>query len=74
MDSGVVVSPLCQQQCTLAGSQGASETGSRPERLPEPTDAARWVSEGGWPVELLLPRTDAGVGWQAAIVAVLFAL
>jgi hypothetical protein len=40
----------------------------------QPTDAERWVSEGGWLVELLLPRTDAGVLAQAAAVAVLFAL
>lgn len=41
---------------------------------PHPTDLERWVSEGGWLVELLLPRTDAGVLAQAAAVAVLFAL
>lgn len=40
----------------------------------QPTDLERWVSEGGWLVELLLPRTDAGVLAQAAAVAVLFAL
>lgn len=32
------------------------------------------MSEGGWLVELLLPRTDAGVLAQAAAVAVHFAL
>jgi hypothetical protein len=31
-------------------------------------DAEQWVSEGGWLVELLLPRTDAGVLAQAVIV------
>jgi hypothetical protein len=49
-------------------------TGQEPVRLPEPTDAERWVSEGGWLVELLLPRTDAGVLAQAAVVTVLFGL
>ncbi len=43
-------------------------------RLPAPTDAERWVSEGGWFVELLLPRTDAGVLAQAAVVTVAFVL
>ena len=45
-----------------------------PTPFRQPTDAERWVSEGGWLVELLLPRTDAGVLAQAATVAVLFAL
>lgn len=33
-----------------------------------------WVSDGGWVVDLLLPRTDAGVLLQAVVVSVLFAL
>lgn len=45
---------------------------SRP--LPEPTPLERWVGEGGWLVELLLPRTDAGVLFQAVVVVVVFAL
>ena len=44
------------------------------ERLPQPTELERWVGEGGWFVELLLPRTDAGVAVQAAIVSVVFGL
>lgn len=36
--------------------------------LPEPTRLERWVGEGGWLVELLLPRTDAGVLAQAVVV------
>lgn len=46
----------------------------RPPSGPRPTDLERWVSDGGWLVELLLPRTDAGVLAQAVVVAVLFAL
>jgi hypothetical protein len=42
--------------------------------LPEPTRLERWVADGGWLVELLLPRTDAGVAAQAAVVLVVFAL
>jgi hypothetical protein len=34
----------------------------------EPTRAEEWLSEGGWLVELLLPRTDAGVAFQLIIV------
>ena len=40
----------------------------------EPSDLERRVSEGGWLVERLLPRTDAGVLGQAVLVAVVFAL
>ncbi len=40
----------------------------------EPTRAEEWVSEGGWLVELLLPRTDAGVLVQAVVVVALLAL
>lgn len=32
------------------------------------------MSEGGWLVELLLPRTDAGVLAQAVVLAVIFGL
>lgn len=42
--------------------------------LPQPTGVERWVGEGGWLVELLLPRTDAGVLFQAALLTVVFAL
>ena len=44
------------------------------EQLPQPTDLQRRVGEGGWLVELLLPRTDAGVLFQAVVVGVLFLL
>lgn len=36
--------------------------------LPTPTRAEQWVSEGGLLVEILLPRTDAGVLTQLIIV------
>lgn len=42
--------------------------------LPQPTDAERWVSEGGWLVEVLLPRTDGGVLAQAVAAALAFLL
>lgn len=42
--------------------------------LPQPTELERLVGEGGWLVELLLPRTDAGVLAQAALVVLVFAL
>lgn len=42
--------------------------------LPVPSDLERRVSEGGWLIELLLPRTDAGVVAQAAVVALLFGI
>ena len=45
-----------------------------PPPLPEPTELERLVGEGGWLVELLLPRTDAGVLVQAVVVAAVFAL
>ncbi len=45
-----------------------------PERLPQPTDLERWVSEGGWLVDLLLPSTDAGVAGQAVVLICLFAV
>ncbi len=44
------------------------------QQLPQPTELERWVGEGGWLVELLLPRTDAGVLFQAIVVGVAFAL
>lgn len=44
------------------------------ERLPQPTELERRVGEGGWLVELLLPRTDAGVLVQAVVVLAAFAL
>lgn len=37
---------------------------------PQPSELERRISEGGWLVELLLPRTDAGVAAQAVLVAV----
>lgn len=42
--------------------------------LPQPTQLERWVGEGGWFVDLLLPSTDAGVLFQAVVVVVVFAL
>lgn len=47
---------------------------TEPDRLPQPTQLERWVSEGGWWVDLLLPRTDAGVAAQAVVLSVVFAL
>ncbi len=44
------------------------------QELRQPTELERWVGEGGWLVELLLPRTDAGVLFQAIVVGVVFAL
>jgi len=41
--------------------------------LPQPSTLERWVGEGGWLVDLLLPSTDAGVAGQALIVMVMFA-
>lgn len=52
-------------------------TGGAPlaqQELRQPTELERWVGEGGWLVELLLPRTDAGVLFQAIVVGVAFAL
>jgi hypothetical protein len=43
-------------------------------RLPEPTRLERWVGEGGWFVDLLLPSTDGGVLGQAFVVVAVFAL
>lgn len=43
-------------------------------RLPEPTRLERWVGEGGWLVDLLLPSTDRGVLVQAVLVVTVFAL
>jgi len=40
---------------------------------PEPTPLERWVGEGGWLVEVLLPRTDAGVLAQGVVVLVVLA-
>lgn len=45
-----------------------------PERLPQPTQLERWVGEGGWYVDLLLPSTDAGVAAQAVLMSVVFGL
>jgi len=43
--------------------------------LPEPSPLERWVGEDSWLVEVLLPRTDAGVLAQGVVVlAVLAAL
>ncbi len=41
---------------------------------PQPTDLERRIGEGGRLVELLLPRTDAGVLVQAVVVVALLAL
>lgn len=46
--------------------------GSAP--LPQPTELERWVGNGGWLVDLLLPSTDAGVAVQAVVVAAVFAV
>ncbi len=48
--------------------------GGSTRRLPEPTQLERWVSEGGWLVDLLLPSTDAGVAVQAAVMTLVFTL
>ena len=45
-----------------------------PPPLPQPTDLERRVAEGGWLIELLLPRTDAGVAVQAVVVAAVLLL
>lgn len=45
-----------------------------PEQLPQPTELERRIGEGGWLVDLLLPRTDAGVLFQTVVVAAVFAL
>ncbi len=42
--------------------------------LPEPTRLERWISDGGPIVDLLLPRTDAGVLAQALVVLAVFGL
>lgn len=44
------------------------------EPLPQPTELERWVGEGGWLVDLLLPRTDAGVAVQAIVLSLVFAV
>lgn len=44
------------------------------QQLPQPTRLERWVGEGGWLVDLLLPSTDAGVLGQAIGVSILFGL
>ncbi len=47
---------------------------NRLQPLPQPTKLERWVGEGGWFVDLLLPSTDAGVAGQAVIMTAVFAL
>ena len=47
---------------------------SREQQPAAPTELERWVGDGGWFVEVLLPRTDAGVLVQAVVLSVLFAL
>lgn len=42
--------------------------------LPVPTRLERWVSDGGWLVDLLLPSTDTGVLVQAIVLTALFGL
>lgn len=44
------------------------------DQLPQPTKLERWVGEGGWFVDLLLPRTDAGVLGQAILLSIVFGL
>lgn len=48
--------------------------GAASDRLPQPTELERWVGEGGWLVDLLLPSTDAGVLVQAVVLTLVFAL
>jgi len=43
-------------------------------QVPHPTRLERWVGDGGWFVDLLLPSTDAGVLGQAGVVSLLFVL
>lgn len=38
----------------------------------EPTRFERWVGDGGWLVDLLLPSTDAVVAGQAVLVTAVF--
>ena len=40
----------------------------------EPTELERWVSEGGWLVDLLLPSTNAAVARQAVVLMIVFGL
>lgn len=40
----------------------------------EPSRTEEWISEGGWLVEVLLPRTDAGVVAQLVVVLAVSAL
>jgi len=42
--------------------------------LPQPSTLERWVDEGGWLVDLLLPSSNAGVAGQALIATVMSAL
>jgi len=42
--------------------------------LPQPSTLERWVGEGGWLVDLLLPSSNAGVAGQALIVTIMSAL
>jgi len=42
--------------------------------LPHPSTLERWVGEGGWLVDLLLPSSNAGVAGQALIVTIMSAL
>ncbi len=42
--------------------------------LPVPTKIERWVSDGGWLVDLLLPSTDRGVLVQALVISAAFCL
>ena len=44
------------------------------EELPQPTQLERWIGEGGWLVDLLLPSTDAAVAAQGAVLLVAFLL
>lgn len=55
-------------------SYGQGTVTPTPPPLPQPTDLERRVAEGGWLIELLLPRTDAGVAVQAVVVAAVLLL
>jgi hypothetical protein len=42
--------------------------------VPQPSELERRIGEGGWVVDLLLPRTDAGVAAQAVLVTAVAAV
>lgn len=68
MNGGAVAATALAHVTVHAGVLSAQPS------LPQPTRLERWVGDGGWVVDLLLPSTDAGVFAQAGVVALLFAL